>query len=68
MNRFSITWRYLNGDFLLDFVSSVPLSQISEAMNFGNSNLKLLKLFKFIRFFRLIKVSKVVKGLAIITR
>lgn len=68
MNRFMITWRYLNGDFLLDFVSSVPLSQLSEIFNFGSSNIKLLKLLKFIRFFRLIKMSKVFKGIAIIAR
>lgn len=68
MNRMKIGWKYLNGDFLLDFVSSVPLARISEFLNYGTSNLKILKLLKFIRFFRLVKVSKVFKGLNIILK
>ena len=67
MDPKKVAWNYLRSWFLLDFVSSFPLtslrnlSQLGISKFFGSHVLKLLKLMRFLRFFKTTKAFRMVK-------
>ena len=64
MDPRKVAWNYLRGWFLLDFLSSFPLTSLRNLSQLGISKfvgshvLKLLKLMRFLRFFKTAKAFR----------